>query len=315
LRKTFTGDTLCDSNKPILLETIRFPEPVISVAIEPRSKTDQDKMGEALAKLAVEDPTFKMRHDPDTGQTIISGMGELHLEIIADRLLHQFGVGAKVGKPQVACKETISQPARAEGRFIKQFGGRGQFGHVWIELKPGERGSGFRFTDRIQGGSIPKEFVPDVEKGIREAMKGGVLAGYPLTDIEVTLYDGSFHEVDSSNIAFEMAGRLALREGALKANPILLEPIMKVNVIVPEQSLGDIINDLNSRRAHIDDIETRGDMRVVSCFIPLGETFGYATSVRSLSQGRATHTMEFFQYQEMPQNVAQQIIAKVKGPG
>jgi elongation factor G len=272
-------------------------------------------MGEALAKLADEDPTFKIRHDTDTGQTLVSGMGELHLEVLVERLQYEFKVGVNVGKPQVAYKETISQAAKAEGRFIKQFGGRGQFGHVWIEVKPGERGSGFRFIDQIRGGSIPKEFIPSVEKGIREAMGSGVLASYPITDIEVTLYDGNFHEVDSSDLAFEMAGRLALREGVHKANPILLEPIMKMDVVIPEQFLGDIISDLNSRRAHIESIEARGDTSVIHCFIPLAETFGYATHIRSLSQGRATYTMEFYQYQELSPNIAQGLVSKARGLG
>ncbi|HEX77314.1 MAG TPA: elongation factor G [Dehalococcoidia bacterium] len=300
LKNTFTGDTLCQPHQPVLLEAIRFPEPVVAVAIEPRTRADQDKLGDALRRLAEEDPTFKVRYDPETGQTVVSAMGELHLEVLIERMLREFGVGAKVGRPQVAYKETITLPARAEGRFIKQFGGRGQYGHVWIEVQPAERGSGFHFSERIKGNAIPKEFIPAVEEGVKEAMERGVLAGYPLIDIKATLYDGSYHEVDSSDIAFRMAGALAFREAARRADPILLEPLMRLEVVTPEAFLGDILADLNSRRADIRAIDTRGDIKVIQAFIPLAETFGYATSLRSLSQGRATYSMEFERYQEVP---------------
>lgn len=313
LRNTFTGDTICSIAKPIILDAITFPEPVVSVVIEPKSKADTDRIADALVKLRDEDPTLKLSQDQDTGQSIISGMGELHLEVIAERLLHEFGVGMRMGKPQVAYKETISRTVKAEGRFVKQFGGRGQFGHVWIEIEPGERGSGFHFEERIRGGTIPQEFIPAVEAGVREAMGSGVVAGYPLVDIKVTLYDGSFHPVDSSEIAFKMAGALALKEGVRKAGPIMLEPVMKMEVVTPEEFVGDIIGDLNAKRAHIDGIETRGNARVIRCFVPVGETFGYATSIRSISQGRATCSMEFHHYQEVPPTLAQQLISRIGG--
>lgn len=313
LKATFTGDTLCDFAAPVLLEAIKFPEPVISVAIEPRTKADQDKMGGALTKLAEEDPTFKIRYDQETGQTIISGMGELHLEVFVERLLREFRVEAKVGKPQVAYKETITLPVRVEGRFIKQFGGRGQYGHVWIELEPGVRNSGFEFINRVHGGGIPRQYIPAVETGIKEAMESGVLAGYPIIDMKATLVDGSFHAVDSSDIAFKMAGAMALREGVGRAAPVLLEPIMNMEVVTPEQSVGEAIGDLNSRRGRIEGIEARGDARVIRCLIPLAETFGYATDLRSLSQGRATYTMEFWRYRELPPDLADKIILKARG--
>ena len=316
LKNTFTGDTLCDLPHPLLLENIRFPEPVLSVAMEPKTKADQDKLGSTLAKLTEEDPTFKVCYNQETGQTIISGMGELHLEIITQRLLRDFGVGANVSKPQVAYKEAITTSVRVEGRFIHQFGGRGQYGDVWIELEPMPRGEGFQFVDRLRGGTIPREYIPAVESGIKEAMNSGVIAGYPIIDLKATLYDGSFHEVDSSEIAFKMAGSMALKEGVPKAKPILLEPIMRLEVVTPEEFLGDIIGDLNSRRGRVDSIETRGNTSVIRCLIPLAEAFGYATVVRSLSQGRATNSMEFYQYQELPSDLMQQIIAKAKGrPG
>ena len=298
LKNTFTGDTLCDPSEPILLEVIRFPQPVISVAIEPKTKADQDRIGEALLKLTQEDPTFETHYDQETGQTIVSGMGELHLEILSERLRREFKVGVKTGKPQVAYKETITQSAKAEGRFIKQSGGHGQYGHVWLELEPGERSSGFVFINRIRAGAIPKEFIKPVEAGIKEALGRGVLAGYPIVDIKVTLYDGSFHEVDSSELAFKMAGSIALKEGMRRGKPIVLEPIMKLEVVTPEQFLGEMLADIDAREGNIEGIEIQGDMRVIRGLVPLRETFGYATVLRSLSQGKATHQMEFHHYME-----------------
>ncbi len=313
LKDTFTGDTLCDPSSPVLLEAIRFPEPVLSMVVEPKSKADQDKLGEAMNKLSEEDPTFKVRTDKETGQTLISGMGELHLEVLIDRMLREFNVKVSVGKPQVAYKETITIPAEIEGRFIRQFGGRGQYGHVWLKLEPGERGSGFRFVDQVRGGDIPKEYIPAVEAGVREALETGVVAGYPIVDIKVALFDGSFHEVDSSDIAFKMAGSIALKGGVSKANPILLEPIMKLEVVMPAQFLGDVIGDLNSRRGHIEGIETHGETCVVRALVPLAEIFGYATTLRSLSQGRATYSLEFHRYRELPASLAGQIEIRVRG--
>ena len=311
LKNTFTGDTLCHPSQPVILESIRFPEPVLSVAIEPKTKIDQDRMGEALQKLTEEDPTFKVIYDEETGQTIISGMGELHLEVIISRLLSEFRVGARVGRPRVAYKETITRPVRAEGRFVRQTGGHGQYGHVWLELEPAKRGSGLQFTNRIKGTAIPRPYIPAIESGIKEAMETGVLASYPVVDIKVTLYDGSYHEVDSSELAFKMAGSMALKNGVAKAKPILLEPIMKLEVVTPEQFLGDIISDLTSRRAHIESIETQGDMSTIYALVPLAETFGYATSLRSKTQGRATHSMEFYRYQELPAELVAQITDEV----
>jgi len=309
LKGTFTGDTLCDSSRPVLLESIRFPEPVLSVAIEPKTNVDQDRIGEALSKLVEEDPTFKVDYNQDTGQTVISGMGELHLEVIVGRLFSEFKVGAKVGKPQVAYKETITIPVRVERKFVRQTGGHGQYGHVCLELEPVEHGSGFQFVNRVKNGAIPKQYIPAVEIGVKEAMQTGVLAGYPVIDIKATLYDGSYHEVDSSDIAFRMAGSMALKDGVAKAKPILLEPIMRLEVVTPEQFLGDIIGALNSRRGRIEALETQGEMRVVYSFIPLAETFGYATSLRSLTQGRATHSMEFYRYEELPAELVDEIKA------
>jgi elongation factor G len=310
LKNTFTGDTLCEPTQPILLESIRFPEPVMSVAIEPRTKVDQDRMGEALQKLTEEDPTFKVKYDQETGQTIISGMGELHLEVLVRRLLSEFGVGAKVGRPRVAYKETITKVVQAEGRFIRQSGGHGQYGHVWIEFEPGTRGSGLEFEERMKGNAIPKQFIPAIESGLRDAMESGVLAGYPVVDIKAALYDGSYHEVDSSELAFKIAASMALKEGMAKAAPILLEPIMKLEVVTPEEFLGDVISDLNSRRAHIDSIETYGEMSTIHANMPLAESFGYTTALRSKSQGRATHSMEFLRYQELPAELAAKVIEK-----
>ncbi len=313
LKDTFTGDTLCHLHQPLLLESIRFPEPVLSVAIEPRTRADQDKMGDALNKLTEEDPTFKVNYNQDTGQTVISGMGELHLDVLVNRLLSEFRVGAKAGKPQVAYKETITMPVRAEGKFVRQSGGHGQYGHVCLEIEPAERSSGFQFVDRIRGATIPKQYIPATEMGIREAMETGYLAGYPVVDIKVTLYDGSYHEVDSSDIAFKMAGSMALKNGIAKAKPVLLEPIMKMEVVTPEEFLGDIIGDLNSRRGHIEAIETQGKISIIHATLPLAESFGYATSLRSLTQGRATHSMEFYRYQELPAELAEQVGFKGTG--
>jgi elongation factor G len=290
------------------LESIHFPEPVISVAIEPKTKADQDAITSALAKLAEEDPTFKVHYNSDTGQTLISGMGELHLDVLLQRMQRDFSVQARVGKPQVAYKETITQPVRVEGRFVKQFGGRGQYGHVWIELEPGEKGSGFEFVDKIRDGSIPKNYIPAVRSGVSESMDTAGVWGYPLVDIKATLVDGSYHPVDSSEIAFKMAGSLALRDGVRRAKAVLLEPVMKLDVITPEEFLGDILGNLQSRRAQIEGIESRDTTRVVSALIPLAEAFGYATDLRSLSQGRATHTMEFHNYHELAPSLAEQII-------
>jgi len=309
LKDTFTGDTLCDSSRTVLLESIRFPEPVLSVAIEPKTKLDQDKIWETLGKLAGEDPTFKVDYNEETGQTIISGMGELHLQVLIERLVSEFKVQARVGKPQVAYKETITKPVQAEGRFVRQTGGHGQYGHVRLELEPKESGSGFQFESRVKNGAIPKQYIPAVEAGIKEAMATGVLSGYPVVDIKATLYDGSYHQVDSSDIAFKMAGSMALKDGVTKAKPVLLEPIMRLNVVTPKQFLGDIIGDLNSSRGRIEAIETQGEMCSVRAFIPLAETFGYATSIRSLTQGRATHSIEFYRYEQLPPVSANEIRA------
>jgi elongation factor G len=312
LKFTTTGDTLCDEKHPIILEAMDFPEPVISVAIEPKTKADQDKMGEALQKLAEEDPTFRVHVDPETGQTIVSGMGELHLEVIVDRLLREFKVEANVGKPQVAYRETLTKPARAEGRFVRQSGGRGQYGHVWLEIEPRRPGEGFLFVNKIVGGAVPKEFVPAVEAGVREAMESGVLAGYPVVDVAVALVDGSYHEVDSSEMAFKIAGSLAFRDAARRAEPVLLEPVMKIEVVTTEEYTGDVIGDLNARRAHIEDIEVRGTNRVIRAFVPLAEMFGYATQLRSLTQGRGTYTMQFDHYDQVPRNIADKIIQRYR---
>jgi len=306
LKNTFTGDTLCHS-QPVLLEPIRFPEPVLSIAIEPKTKADEEKLGGALQKLTEEDPTFKVNYNQETGQTLISGMGELHLEVIVGRLFSEFRVGAKVSKPQVAYKETITLPVRAEGKFVRQTGGRGQYGHVCLELEPAERGSRFQFVDRVKSGAIPKQYIPAVEAGIKEAMETGALAGYPVTDIKATLYDGSYHEVDSSEIAFKAAGSMALKDGIGRAKPILLEPIMKLDVVTPRDFVGDVIADINSRRGHVEVMETYEDMCTINSFIPLAETFGYTTSLRSLTQGRATHSLEFYRYQELPAELVEEI--------
>ncbi len=313
LKKTRTGDTLSDENKHIILESMHFPEPVISVAIEPKTKADQDKLSGALSKLSEEDPTFKVYSDEETAQTIIRGMGELHLEIIVDRMLREFKVGANIGRPQVAYKETITRTIEAEGKFIKQSGGRGQYGHVKIEIGPNETGKGFEFEDAIVGGAIPREYIPSVRIGIEGAMNSGVLAGYPVHDVKVKLFDGSYHDVDSNEMAFKIAGSIALQEGCKKAGAVLLEPIMKLEVIVPEEYLGDVVGNLNSRRGKISGIMPRKDAQVVAAMAPLAEMFGYATELRSISQGRAIYTMQFSHYQPVPRNIADEIVEKAKG--
>lgn len=313
LKKTLTGDTLCDEKHPIILESIEFPEPVMSVAIEPKTKADQEKLSQSLAKLAQEDPSFKVSYDEETGQTIISGMGELHLEIIVDRLLREFKVSANVGKPQVAYKETIRSSAKAEGKFIKQTGGRGQYGHVFIMVEPLEAGKGFEFENKIVGGTIPKEYIPAVEKGIKEAADRGILAGYPVVDFKATLLDGSYHEVDSSEMAFKIAGSMAFKEAVKNAKPVILEPIMSLEVVTPEEYMGDVIGDLNGRRGKVISIERRGNVQVIKAYAPLAEMFGYATDLRSKTQGRATYTMQFSHYEEVPKGVSEGIIALVRG--
>nr|WP_040371833.1 MULTISPECIES: elongation factor G [unclassified Desulfurobacterium] len=310
LRETYTGDTLCDPDHPIILEAMEFPEPVISVAVEPKTKADQEKLSIALQKLAKEDPSFRVSTDHETGQTIISGMGELHLEIIVDRLKREFNVDVNVGRPQVAYRETIRKEVTQEGKFIKQTGGRGQYGHVWLKIEPLEPGKGFEFHETIKGGVVPKEYIPAVEAGVREAMETGVVAGYPMVDIKVTLFDGSYHEVDSSEMAFKIAGSMAFKEGAKKANPVLLEPIMEVEVTTPEEFMGDVIGDLNKRRGRVQGMEARGNAQVIKAMVPLAEMFGYATDLRSMTQGRATYIMRFSHYEEVPSNVAEQIIGE-----
>ncbi|WP_369019379.1 elongation factor G [Thermatribacter velox] len=310
MRSATTGDTLCDEEHPVVLESLAFPEPVISVAIEPKTRQDQDKLSIALAKLAEEDPTFKVRTDEETAQTIISGMGELHLEIIVDRLLREFKVQANIGQPQVAYKETIRSSARAEGRFVRQTGGRGQYGHVVLEVEPCEEN--FVFEDRIVGGAIPREYIPAVESGVREALDNGVLAGFPVINIKVRLVDGSYHPVDSSDIAFKIAGAIGVKEAIKKAEPVLLEPIMRVQVVTPKEYLGDVIGDLSARRGRVDGVEPKGELQIVNAKVPLAELFGYATALRSITQGRANYTMQFSHYQEVPPNIAKEIISKFK---
>ncbi len=313
LKDTGTGDTLCDEKNPIILESMTFPDPVIDIAIEPKSKADQDKMGIALAKLAEEDPTFHARTDEETGQTIISGMGELHLEVIVDRMLREFKVDANVGKPQVAYRETFRKPARVEGKFIRQSGGRGQYGHVWVEFEPLEPGTGFVFESKIVGGVVPKEYFGPIQAGIEEAMQNGVLAGFPLVDIKATLVDGSYHDVDSSEMAFKIAGSMALKAAKDHCDPVLLEPIMKVEVTVPEEYMGDVMGDLNSRRGRIEGMDTRGGSQVINAMVPLAEMFGYSTTLRSKTQGRGSYSMEISHYEEVPKNIAEEIIAKHQG--
>lgn len=313
LKFATTGDTLCDESHPIILESMKFPEPVISVAIEPKTKIDEEKLGLSLGRLVLEDPTFRVITDSETGQTIISGMGELHLEIVIDRLLREFKVEANVGKPQVAYKETIKRKNMAEGRFVRQTGGRGQYGHVWIEVEPVERGRGFEFENKIVGGAVPREYIPAVEKGVKEAMSSGTLAGYPMVDVKVKLVDGSYHEVDSSELAFKIAASTGFKTAVRDAGNILLEPIMDIEIVVPEEYMGDIIGDLNSRRGRIINIESKGSSQIIRGLVPLAEVFGYATDLRSATQGRATYTMQFLKYEEVPAPIAEEIVARVHG--
>jgi elongation factor G len=313
LRSTTTGDTLCDESSIIVLESMEFPDPVISVAIEPKTKADQEKLGLSLQKLTIEDPSFKVKTDLETGQTIISGMGELHLEIIVDRLTREFKVDANVGKPQVAYKETINKKVESEGKFIRQSGGRGQYGHVWLEIEPLGKGAGYEFENKIKGGVIPGEYIPAINKGVQEALTTGVLAGYPVVDVKVAVFDGSFHDVDSSEMAFKIAASMAFKDGAKKANPALLEPIMKVEVLVPEEFMGDVIGDLNSRRGKILNLEARAGIQVINAEVPLAQMFGYSTDLRSKTQGRANYTMEFLKYEQVPKVISEEIIAKSQG--
>ncbi|HEX6129949.1 MAG TPA: elongation factor G [Candidatus Limnocylindria bacterium] len=312
LKNTFTGDTLCDESKPIVLESISFPEPVIELAVEPKTKADQDKMSLALQRLAEEDPTFRVSTDAESSQTRIAGMGELHLEVIVDRMLREFKVQANVGRPQVSYREAIRKPVRAEGRFVRQTGGKGQYGHAILELEPLGRGTGFEFESKIVGGAVPREYWRAIEEGVREAFTGGIVAGYPVIDIKATLVDGSYHEVDSSEMAFKIAGSMAAKDGVAKADPAILEPVMKVDVTTPEEFMGDVIGNLNSRRGHIDGIDEHGTSRVIRAQVPLAEMFGYATELRSMTQGRATYSMEFSRYAQVPTNLANELIAKSK---
>jgi len=313
LRSVSTGDTICDAKHPVVLESMDFPEPVISLAIEPKTKADQEKLGQGLGKLTAEDPTFRVRTDNETGQVVIAGMGELHLEIIVDRLQREFSVAASVGRPQVAYKETLTRPAEGDGRYIKQTGGRGQYGHAKIRIAPRKPGEGFAFVSEIVGGAIPREYIKPIEQGITEAMTTGVLAGYPVDDVAVTLYDGSFHDVDSSEMAFKIAGSMAFKDAARKAHPVLLEPIMRVEVVVPEEYMGDIISDINSRRGRVNSMETRGSTKIINANVPLAEMFGYATDLRSRTQGRATYSMHFDRYEPAPQSVSEAVVAKIQG--
>ena len=310
LKNTFTGDTLCDQSEPILLESIQFPEPVIEVAIEPRTRADQDKMGFSLGRLAEEDPTFRLRTDEETGQTIIMGMGELHLEVIVDRMLREFKVHANVGRPQVAFRETITQPVRVEGRFVRQTGGRGQYGHVWLEVEPQERGVGFEFVDRIVGGVVPREYIGPVQAGVKEAMETGGPAGFPVVDLKVSLVDGSYHDVDSSEMAFKIAGSMALQEAVRRGRPVVLEPIMRVEVTTPEDFMGDVIGNLNARRGRIEGLEMRGGSQIVRALVPLASMFGYTTELRSMTQGRAASSMEFSHYEPLPAHLAEELVQK-----
>ncbi|MBM4405271.1 MAG: elongation factor G [Chloroflexi bacterium] len=315
LKSAFTGDTICDQANPILLESIKFPEPVLSIAVEPKSRAEQDKMGDVLRKLAEEDPTFKVKQDPETGQTVIAGMGELHLDVLVERMRREHKLDVSVGKPQVAYRESITAKAQAEGRLVRQSGGRGQYGHCWLEVEPNERGKGFEFINKIVGGSVPKEYHKPIEQGVREALDSGVIAGYQVVDVKVTLFDGSYHEVDSSEMAFKMAGSIGVKEAVRRAQPRILEPIMAVEVTTPGNALGDILSDINSRRGRILNIEGIGDTQVVKAQIPLADTFGYATAIRSQTQGRATYTMEFDHYAEVPGSIADELMGKVKVAG
>jgi elongation factor G len=312
LKESYTGDTLCDPDHPILLENISFPEPVIEVKVEPRTKADQDKMGIALQRLAEEDPTFRVHTDPESGETLIAGMGELHLDVIVDRMVREFKVAANVGKPQVSYRETIRRPAEGNGRFVRQTGGKGQYGHVILTAEPGEKGSGYEFVDKIVGGTIPREYMRAINMGIGEALGTGIYAGYPMVDVKVTVHDGSYHEVDSSEMAFKIAASMAIKDAVEKASPVVLEPMMRVEVTMPEQFMGDVIGDLNSRRGQVDGMESRGTTQVVRAFVPLAEMFGYATDLRSMTQGRASYSMELSHYAEVPGNLAQELVAKSK---
>jgi elongation factor G len=313
LKSVSTGDTICEKQHPIVLEAIEFPAPVISVAVEPKTKSDQEKLGLSLDKLMREDPTFRVHTDPDTGQTILSGMGELHLEILVDRMVREFGVAAHIGKPQVAYRETVRQHADAEGRFVRQTGGRGQYGHVKISLDPLPAGSGFQFASEIVGGAIPKEYIGPVEDGVRQALDTGVLAGYEIVDVKVTLVDGSYHEVDSSELAFKIAGSMALKDAAKRAKPVLLEPLMRVEVVVPEEFMGSVTGDLHSRRGRVESTEIRLSSSIIQCKVPLSEMFGYSTELRSMTQGRATYSMHFSQYEEAPKTISEEVISKIRG--
>jgi elongation factor G len=313
LKTVSTGDTICDDDSPIVLESIVFPTPVIQLAVEPRTKADQEKLGMAIQKLAQEDPTFRVATDTETGQTILSGMGELHLEIIVDRMMREFGVAANVGKPQVAYRETIRKQAEAEGRWVRQTGGKGQYGVVNLRVEPLPAGSGFEFVNEIFGGAVPKEYIKPVQQGITEALEGGVLAGFPMSDVKVTLFDGSYHDVDSSEMAFKLAASVGVKEAVRRAKPVLLEPIMAVEVVVPEEYMGDVIGDLNSRRGRIEGMELRGTSQIIKAFVPLSEMFGYATDLRSRTQGRGSFTMHFGKYEEVPSNLAEEIVSRVQG--
>jgi elongation factor G len=313
LKSVNTGDTICEKQHPIVLEAIEFPAPVIDVAIEPKTKSDQEKLGIALDKLIREDPTFRVHTDPDTGQTILSGMGELHLEILVDRMVREFGVAANIGKPQVAYRETIRQHAEAEGKFVRQTGGHGQYGHVWISLDPQPAGAGFEFVNEIVGGSIPREYISPVEAGVRQALETGVLAGYEVVDVKATLTDGSYHEVDSSEMAFKIAGSMAVKEASKRAKPVLLEPMMKVEVVVPEEFMGSVTGDLHARRGRVESAENRLSSTIIQCKVPLSEMFGYSTDLRSMTQGRATYSMHFSHYDEAPKSVSEEVISKIRG--
>jgi len=308
LKITTTGDTLCEQSHPVVLESIVFPEPVIHIAVEPKTKDDQDRMGEALAKLAEEDPSFRMKYDQETGQTIISGMGELHLDVIVDRMRREFRVESNVGRPEVAYKETAHSHARAEGRFVRQTGGRGQFGVARLEVEPRERGTGFEFVDAVVGGEVPREFIPAIEQGVRSALESGVVAGYPVIDVRATLTGGDYHPVDSSELAFKTAGSMAFQQAMEKASPVLLEPVMRLEISTPDEFYGDVLGDVSARRGHITEYDQRGNLKVIRALVPLAETFGYATDLRSLTQGRASYSMEFSHYEEVPRNVAEKIV-------
>jgi elongation factor G len=313
LKTVSTGDTVCDEKKPVILEAMDFPEPVISLAIEPKTKADQEKLGMGLGKLMAEDPTFRVKTDVDTGQVVIAGMGELHLEIIVDRLKREFSVEASVGKPQVAYKETVTRASEGEGRYIKQTGGRGQYGHAKIRMIPRKPGEGYEFENEIVGGSIPKEYIKPIDQGIREAMTTGVLAGYPMDDVKIELYDGSYHDVDSSEMAFKIAGSMAFKDAAKKAHPVLLEPVMRVEVVVPEEYMGDVIGDITSRRGHLQAMEARGGSQVINARVPLSEMFGYATDIRSRTQGRGAYSMHFDRYEQLPSSQSDEVIKKAQG--